>query len=42
MRKTIDAIVIACMFIAIYLNWTDFPKQSQVVNGSLIKIEIKE
>jgi hypothetical protein len=42
MRKTIDAIVIACMFIAIYLNWTDFPKQPQAVSGSLIKNEIKE
>jgi len=40
MRKTVDAIVIACMFVAVYINWTDFPKQSQVVSGSLIKIGV--
>ena len=42
MRETVDAIVIACMFIALYINWTDFPKQPQVVRGTLIKIEIVE
>jgi hypothetical protein len=42
MRKSIDAIVIACMFIAIYINWTDFPKQSQIVRGTLIKIGVEE
>jgi len=42
MRTTIDAMVIACMFIAIYINWTDFPKQPQVVRGTLIKIGVEE
>jgi hypothetical protein len=41
MRKTIDGIVIACMFVALYINWTDFPKPSQVVSGTLIKLELK-
>jgi len=39
MRKTIDAIVIVCMFIAVYHNWTDFPKQAQVVHGVLTTTE---
>jgi len=39
MRKAVDAIVIVCMFIALYINLTDFPKQQQVVHGSLIKIK---
>ena len=42
MRNTVDAIVIACMFVAIYINWTDFPKQPQVVRGTLTKIGIEE
>ena len=42
MRKTVDAIVIACMFVAIYINWTDFPKQPQVVRGMLVKIGVEE
>jgi len=42
MRKTVDGIVIACMFVAIYINWTDFPKTSHTMNGSLIKLEVKE
>jgi len=40
MRKTIDAMVIACMFVAVYINWTDFPKSSQLVSGSLTKLEV--
>jgi hypothetical protein len=39
MRKAIDNIVIACLFVVIYLNWTDFPKRSYVVTGPLTKIE---
>lgn len=39
MRKTVDGIVIACMFVAIYINWTNFPKRSYVVTGPLTKIE---
>jgi len=42
MRKTIDAIVIACMFVAIYINWTDFPKPSHTVQGQLIKSGINK
>jgi hypothetical protein len=42
MRTTIDAMVIACMFIALYINWTDFPKQPQIVHGTLIKIGVDE
>jgi hypothetical protein len=42
MRKHMDAIVIACMFVAIYINWTDFPKQPQIVHGTLIKIGVEE
>jgi hypothetical protein len=42
MRKTIDGIVIACMFVAIYINWTDFPKQSHAVSGPLIKFGVEE
>jgi hypothetical protein len=40
MRKAIDGIVIACMFVAIYINWTDFPKARQVEHGPLIKIGV--
>lgn len=40
-RTTVDCIVYACMFMLIYHNWTDFPKQRQVVRGSLIKIEVE-
>lgn len=39
MRNTVDAIVIVCMFVAIYINWTDFPKQPHAVHRQLIKIE---
>jgi hypothetical protein len=42
MSKAIDAIVIACMFIAIYHNWTDFPKQPQVVRGTLITTGVEK
>lgn len=37
MKLTIDWIVIACMFVALYNNWTDFPKQNtpQEVRGAL-------
>jgi len=42
MRSTIDAIVIFCMFIALYINWTDFPKPRQTVIGTLIKIGVEE
>ena len=41
MRKTVDAIVIACLFVALYINWTDFPKQPQVVRGPLTKIGVE-
>ena len=42
MRKTVDAIVIACMFGALYINWTDFPKPSQMVSGPLIKLGVEK
>jgi hypothetical protein len=42
MRKTVDGIVIACMFVAIYINWTDFPKSSRVEAGPLIKIGVEK
>ena len=42
MRKTVDAIVIACMFVAIYVNWTDFPKPLHTATGSLIKLEVEK
>jgi hypothetical protein len=42
MRNIIDTVVIACMFVAIYINWTDFPKQPQIVHGSLIKIGVEQ
>lgn len=41
MKKTIDAIVIACLLVALYINLTDFPKQKQVVRGPLIKIGVE-
>ena len=37
-----DRIVIICMFVALYINWTDFPKQPQVVRGPLIKIGVEQ
>ena len=42
MRFMIDVLVIACMFLALYINWTDFPRQPQVIRGMLIKIEPAE
>jgi hypothetical protein len=42
MRQAIDAIVIVCMFMALYINLTDFPKQPQVVRGPLIKLGVEE
>jgi hypothetical protein len=42
MRKIVDGIVIACMFVAIYINWTDFPKRPQVVHGLLIKTGVEK
>jgi len=42
MRKTVDAIVIVCMFIVVYINWTDFPKQPHAVSGPLIKLGVRE
>lgn len=42
MRKSIDGIVIACMFVAIYINWTDFPKTAHATSGTLIKSGVKE
>jgi hypothetical protein len=39
MKTAIDAIVIACMFVALYINWTDFPKlvYAREVRGLLEK-----
>jgi hypothetical protein len=39
MRKTVDWLVIACMFVAVYINWTDFPRPQPVreVTGLLEK-----
>ena len=42
MRKAVDRIVIACMFVAIYINWTDFPKAKRVEHGPLVKIGVEE
>jgi len=42
MRETVDRSEERCMFIALYINWTDFPKQPQVVRGMLIKIGVEE
>ena len=42
MRKTFDAILIACIFIAVYINLTDFPKPTHKANGPLIKVEIEK
>jgi len=42
MKETVDVIVITCMFIAVYINWTDFPKPAHATSGPLIKIEAKE
>jgi len=39
MRKAVDGVVIACMFVAIYINWTDFPKEARVEHGTLVKVE---
>jgi len=41
MRIKIEIVVYICMFAAIYHNWTDFPRQQQVVRGPLVKLEIK-
>ena len=38
MRSKVDGIVIICLFIALYINLTDFPKQRQEVRGQLIRI----
>jgi hypothetical protein len=37
-RTTVDGIVIACMFVALYVNLTDLPKHSREVRGTLIRI----
>jgi hypothetical protein len=41
MRTKIDIIVIVCMFVALYINLTDFSKQRQGVSGPLIRLEVK-
>jgi hypothetical protein len=38
MRKAVDATVIICMLIALYVNLTSVPERSQVVRGSLERI----
>jgi len=40
MRQTVDAIVIACIFVAVYINWTDFPRPLHTATGSLIKLGV--
>jgi hypothetical protein len=40
-RSTLELVVYACMFIVIYHNWTYFPREPQVVHGSLIKIGVE-
>ena len=40
-KGAVECIVYACMFIILYYNWTDFPKQRQVVRGPLIKIGVE-
>ena len=40
-KTTIECIVYACMVMALYHNWTDFPKPSSEVRGKLIKIGVE-
>ena len=40
-KTTIECIVYACMFMVLYHNWTDFPRQRQEVRGPLIKIGVE-
>ena len=42
MKRTVDAMVIACMFVALYINLTDFPEPSRIVHGHLIKLGVEE
>ena len=42
LRSMIDLLVVVAMFTALYINWTDFPCQPQVVRGMLIKLEPAE
>jgi len=42
MKRTVDAMVIACMFVALYINLTDFPESSRIVHGHLIKLGVEE
>jgi len=42
MRKAVDTVIIICMLISLYVNLTDFPKQPQIVYGTLIKIGVEE
>lgn len=42
MKKTVDAIVIACMFVAVYINWTDFPRPLHTVTVPLIKLGVEQ
>jgi hypothetical protein len=41
MRSKVDAIVITCMMIVLYINLTGFPKPQAVreVKGQLVKVE---
>ena len=40
-KSSVEFIVYVCMFVAIYHNWTDFPKQQQAVHGTLIKLGVE-
>ena len=40
-KVSVELIVYVCMFVAIYINWTDFPKQRQIVHGALIKLGVE-
>jgi len=40
-RTTVDAIVIVCMMIVLYINLTDIPAPKREVRGPLIKIGVE-
>ena len=41
MKSIIDAVVITCMFVALYVNLTSLPERNREVRGTLIKLEKK-
>ena len=43
MKQKIDYIVCICLMVALYINWTDFPKpkKPREVSGPLVKIGVE-